>query len=184
MSLFCGWLIHLFDTNNSSVIRQKGESQYGCFKKTKHAKFSEKQTFLTLWYVLCFSWNTCFQIRPFALLPTNCKKLCVTSCAVSQKTWKTHNIISVPLPLQTVRLLNSSSAHDFWYVLLIFFINIEMQCYRHYHLANPKICSAYLRCLIKIYWSWFSVSLNGNLSQLLVTNKFVITLKVNATKII
>ena len=27
---------------NSSVIRQKGESQNGCFKKTKHVKFSEK----------------------------------------------------------------------------------------------------------------------------------------------
>ena len=25
-----------------SVIRQKGESQNGCFKKTKHAKFSAK----------------------------------------------------------------------------------------------------------------------------------------------
>ena len=34
----------------SSVIRQKGESQNGCFKKTKHAKFSEKRTFLTPWY--------------------------------------------------------------------------------------------------------------------------------------
>ena len=33
--------------SNSSVIRQKGESQNGCFKKTKHAKFSEKRTFLT-----------------------------------------------------------------------------------------------------------------------------------------
>ena len=32
------------------VIRQKRESQNGCFKKTKHAKFSEKWTFLTLWY--------------------------------------------------------------------------------------------------------------------------------------
>ena len=31
----------------SSVIRQKGESQNACFKKTKHVKFSEKQTFLT-----------------------------------------------------------------------------------------------------------------------------------------
>ena len=31
----------------SSVIRQKGESQNGCFKKTKHAKFSEKRAFLT-----------------------------------------------------------------------------------------------------------------------------------------
>ena len=27
---------------NSSVIRQKGKSQNGCFKKTKHVKFSEK----------------------------------------------------------------------------------------------------------------------------------------------
>ena len=27
-----------------------GESQNGCFKKTKHAKFSEKRTFLTPWY--------------------------------------------------------------------------------------------------------------------------------------
>ena len=31
----------------SSVIRQKGESQKRCFKKTKHAKFSGKRTFLT-----------------------------------------------------------------------------------------------------------------------------------------
>ena len=30
-----------------SLIRQKGESQNGCFKKTKHVKFSEKRTFLT-----------------------------------------------------------------------------------------------------------------------------------------
>ena len=35
---------------NSSVMRQKGESQNGCFKKTKNAKFSEKQTFLIPWY--------------------------------------------------------------------------------------------------------------------------------------
>ena len=31
----------------SSVISQKGKSQNSCLKKTKHAKFSEKQTFLT-----------------------------------------------------------------------------------------------------------------------------------------
>ena len=30
-----------------SVIRQKGESQNGCFKKTKYAYFSERQHFLT-----------------------------------------------------------------------------------------------------------------------------------------
>ena len=33
--------------HDSSVIRQKGASQNGCYKKTKSAKFSEKQTFLT-----------------------------------------------------------------------------------------------------------------------------------------
>ena len=31
-------------------MRQKGKCQNGCFKKTKHAKFSEKRTFLTPWY--------------------------------------------------------------------------------------------------------------------------------------
>ena len=35
----------------SSVIRQIGESQNGCYKKTKHVKFYEKRTFLTPWYV-------------------------------------------------------------------------------------------------------------------------------------
>ena len=32
----------------SPVIRQKGESQNGCSKKTKHVKLSKKRTFLTL----------------------------------------------------------------------------------------------------------------------------------------
>ena len=31
----------------SSAIRQKGESQNGCYKKTNRAKFFEKRTFLT-----------------------------------------------------------------------------------------------------------------------------------------
>ena len=49
----------------SSVIRQKGESQNGYFKKLKHAKFSEKQTFYTCEYQqlrnVCFSENlACF----------------------------------------------------------------------------------------------------------------------------
>ena len=34
-------------TTKSSAIRQNGESQNGCYKKTKHAKFSEKRVFLT-----------------------------------------------------------------------------------------------------------------------------------------
>ena len=44
-SIFLKWMGNKYKT---SVIRQKGESQNGCFKKTKHAKFSEKRTFLTL----------------------------------------------------------------------------------------------------------------------------------------
>ena len=40
---------------------QKGESQNGCFKKTKHAKFSEKRTILNPWDAhvrnICFSEN-------------------------------------------------------------------------------------------------------------------------------
>ena len=35
----------------SPVIKQKGESQNGCFKKTKHVKFSEKRIFFTHMYV-------------------------------------------------------------------------------------------------------------------------------------
>ena len=63
--------------DNTSVIRQKGEFQNRYFKKTKHVKFSEKQTFLTPWYAhvrkiwrALFSWNTRFEIRLFALLTT------------------------------------------------------------------------------------------------------------------
>ena len=52
--------------SNLSVMSQKGESQNGCFKKTKHAKFSEKQTFLTSWYA---------HVRlSFALLTTSSDK--------------------------------------------------------------------------------------------------------------
>ena len=84
----------------SSIIRQKGESQNRCLQKTKHAKFSEKQTFLTPWYArtcayqvvrnvrffrkiwrASFSWNTRFDIRPFALLPTT-----ITGNLLSDKT--------------------------------------------------------------------------------------------------
>ena len=65
----------------SSVIRQKGESKNGGSKKTKYAKFSEKRTFLTSWnaHVMRVSGGKkcsffgkffCFEVRPFALLPT------------------------------------------------------------------------------------------------------------------
>ena len=73
-----------------SVVRQKGESQNVCLKKTEHAKFSEKNEhslapnthtyvrvsggkkylfFQKIWGAL-FSWNTRFEIHPFASLPT------------------------------------------------------------------------------------------------------------------
>ena len=48
---------NFFVSSNSSVIRQKGESQNGCSKKAKHSQISEK--------------HTRFEIRPFALLLTN-----------------------------------------------------------------------------------------------------------------
>ena len=54
---------------NSLAIRQKGESHNGSYKKIKHAKFSKKQKF---WHAL-FSYNTYFEIRTFAQLPTNLK---------------------------------------------------------------------------------------------------------------
>ena len=72
------WLLKI-----SSAIRQKGKSQNGWFKKTKHVKFSEKQIFLTPCAYqgvknVRFSENlTCFvflkhpfEIRLSALLPT------------------------------------------------------------------------------------------------------------------
>ena len=51
ISPFFDWLKYFWiKWNNSSVLRQKGEFQNGYFKKTKHAKFFEKRTFLTPWY--------------------------------------------------------------------------------------------------------------------------------------
>ena len=84
------WIYWHFWDIDSSAIRQKGESQNGCYKKTKQAKFSEKQTFFNplirtrtcayqgvrnvrfsekLAYFI-FLWHR-FEIRSFALLPTN-----------------------------------------------------------------------------------------------------------------
>ena len=48
-------IFHLvnFNMNRNNVgNRQKNEYQNGCFKKTKHAKFSEKREFLTCVCVL------------------------------------------------------------------------------------------------------------------------------------
>ena len=45
-----GLMIHASPIFIMSVIRLKGKFQNGCYKKTKHAKFSEKRKFLTSWY--------------------------------------------------------------------------------------------------------------------------------------
>ena len=61
------WL-HLLSCN-LSVIKQKGESQNGCFKKTKHAKFSEKRIFLTPQrYHLLMTASSFFQLPKNAVL--------------------------------------------------------------------------------------------------------------------
>ena len=72
-------LCHFFNLK-TSVKRQKGESQNGGNKKGKHVKFSEKRTFLIVWYVrvgkvvfpkiwrVLLSSYLRFEIRPFALL--------------------------------------------------------------------------------------------------------------------
>ena len=64
---------------NSSVKRQKGESQNGCYKKTKCAKFSEKRKIRKIWRAL-LSCNTRFEIPPFALLPTNYASVLFNPC--------------------------------------------------------------------------------------------------------
>ena len=48
-------MLHYF-YSRLSVIRQKDESQNGCFKKTKQANFSEKRRFLTSWYAFLTPW--------------------------------------------------------------------------------------------------------------------------------
>ena len=52
--------------HKSSVIREKVESQIGCFKETKHVKFSEKRTFLT--YVCVSGGKKCSFFGKFDML--------------------------------------------------------------------------------------------------------------------
>ena len=72
------WKVKLWPdpSNKSSVVRQKGKSQNGCFKKTKRQIFRKTNISYpqirtcTFFAHALFSWNTRFEIRPFALLPT------------------------------------------------------------------------------------------------------------------
>ena len=51
-----------------SVIRQKGESQTGYFKKTKHVKFSEKRTFLSPFVTNAWRGKKCSFLQKFSVL--------------------------------------------------------------------------------------------------------------------
>ena len=62
---------HRWKKGISSVIRQKGESQNGCFKKAKHAKIFEKQTFFVCFskILACFSFlKHSFRDSPFCFI--------------------------------------------------------------------------------------------------------------------
>ena len=71
VSLFVNSLKKLNKFQILPAIRQKGKPQNVCNKKTKLAKFSEKQIFLTLWYthriwLSMFSWTL---VLRFSRLP-------------------------------------------------------------------------------------------------------------------
>ena len=90
LAYFVHWNLNNFENLSSSVIMQKSESQNRCYKKTKHAKFSEKRIFRTC---ACASQGgrkclffgkfdvLCFLVTPllrFALL-LYCRQVLVTS---------------------------------------------------------------------------------------------------------
>ena len=82
-NLFILWLpFPLWKTlgPNSSVIRQKGECQNGCFTYVCVSGDTK------CWRA--FSWNTRFEIRPFALLPMN---------SVHTTLQTTRNIMNTPI---------------------------------------------------------------------------------------
>ena len=95
----------------SSVIRQKGESENECSKKTKHTKFSEKtnisyplirtRTYVSSESLACFVfWKTCFEILPFALLPTKCHASHSMSPHPMQGNFQSHSQLSAQFLLE------------------------------------------------------------------------------------
>ena len=89
---------------NSSVIRQKGESQNGGYTKTKHWIFQKTIIFYPLIHkYVCISGGKKFffigipkflfirfEIRPFALLLTNCSAFKVDQWLVTKVDFKTN----------------------------------------------------------------------------------------------
>ena len=113
-------LLHFLLWIKTSVIRQKSEFQNGYLKKTKHATFSRKQTFLTPWYahvrmhireaikvrfsvgMLCFVvfFGIFFEISVlrFAFLPYYRRKLIIAIAADDlMLTWKNQKFTPVIL---------------------------------------------------------------------------------------
>ena len=87
----------------SSVIRQKGESQNGCHKKTKQVKFSNKWTFLTpvvrtrslqkIWRdMVCLGRRGSVLVKPTIISFSHIKKFAI-SCNLPQK----KNCIGAPM---------------------------------------------------------------------------------------
>ena len=77
----------------SSAIRQKDQSQNRCYKKTKHAKFFEKRTFLTPWYTCAYQGikNVCFSKTFFLITPVLRFTLllyCRGNMKVFRETWR------------------------------------------------------------------------------------------------
>ena len=75
----------------SSVMRQIGKSQNGCFKKTKHAKFSKKQTFLTPWIAhdspICLITDDLHLKRPWGSDVISLRKMMTTGNIINFIKW-------------------------------------------------------------------------------------------------
>ena len=112
---------------NSSLISQKGESQNGCYKQIKHAKFSEKLTFLppdTHTYV-CVSRGKKYQffgkfgvlhflvttVSRFALLPY-CRRICSHFYMFCPKFSRKFRENCQKVIVQNVRIVPKTSSSD------------------------------------------------------------------------
>ena len=80
---------------NSSIIWQKGESQNGCFKKTRNVQ--EMFVFWKIWRALFSCWNTRFEIRPFCLITD---ELC---CLIYDSQTNLTDRTSIPRPANLLK---------------------------------------------------------------------------------
>ena len=125
------WFL-VFFSNISSVIMQKGDSQNGCFKKTKHAKFSKKHTSAYQGVRnVCFSKNmTCFVFlkhpfwySPFCFISDDLDNLWQKSCLyVSKKGNLKYSLtLSVSIPDDETKTNFDFYFHTFLWCLKSFY---------------------------------------------------------------